>query len=111
MATSFSPTPILHSHNLAGHSRESHMQRSSTPPHTVRYTRTGRVSKATKGQRVHGCEECGKVCTGSFELTLHAVHFRHKKAFGLRPDGLGIPSYTSPLPLIGRTYLDDKVLT
>lgn len=35
-----------------------------TPPESsesIKYTRTGRVSKATKGQRVHHCEECGKV--------------------------------------------------
>ena len=35
-----------------------------TPPEgsvSVKYTRTGRVSKATKGQRIHHCEECGKV--------------------------------------------------
>jgi len=39
------------------------MHRSSTPPEgsSVRYTRTGRVSKATKGQRVHHCDECDKV--------------------------------------------------
>lgn len=42
------------------------MHCSSTPPEaaqpgTIKYTRTGRVSKATKGQRVHHCEECGKV--------------------------------------------------
>lgn len=38
--------------------------REMTPPEsagTIKYTRTGRVSKATKGQRVHNCEECGKV--------------------------------------------------
>ena len=40
------------------------MQRSSTPPEStgsIKYTRTGRVSKAAKGQRVHTCDECGKV--------------------------------------------------
>jgi len=49
-----------------GSSRESDMHRSSTPPDgsssgAIKYTRTGRVSKATKGQRVHQCDECGKV--------------------------------------------------
>ncbi|KAK3070104.1 hypothetical protein LTR53_011046, partial [Teratosphaeriaceae sp. CCFEE 6253] len=45
-----------------GSSRENEAMRSSTPPDhaSVRYTRTGRVSKANKGQRVHQCEECGK---------------------------------------------------
>lgn len=28
---------------------------------SIRYTRTGRVSKATKGQRVHQCHHCSKV--------------------------------------------------
>jgi hypothetical protein len=39
--------------------------RDMTPPPegsgSIKYTRTGRVSKATKGQRVHHCEDCGKV--------------------------------------------------
>ena len=38
--------------------------REMTPPEgagTIKYTRTGRVSKAAKGQRVHQCDECGKV--------------------------------------------------
>ena len=44
--------------------------RSSTPPEggSIRYTRTGRVSKATKGQRVHQCEECGKLYTRAEHL-------------------------------------------
>jgi hypothetical protein len=47
-----------------GSSRGSDMQRSPTPDETgaIKYTRTGRVSKATKGRRVHHCDECGKVC-------------------------------------------------
>ncbi|KAK6437320.1 hypothetical protein LTR95_006482 [Oleoguttula sp. CCFEE 5521] len=39
------------------------MERSTTPPDAVdgvRRTKTGRISKAIKGQRVHHCEECGK---------------------------------------------------
>ena len=38
--------------------------REMTPPessNTIKYTRTGRVSKAAKGQRVHHCDDCGKV--------------------------------------------------
>ena len=38
--------------------------RDMTPPEgtgSIKYTRTGRVSKATKGSRVHHCDECGKV--------------------------------------------------
>jgi hypothetical protein len=40
------------------------MPRSATSPEAsdvVRRTKTGRVSKAIKGQRVHYCDECGKV--------------------------------------------------
>jgi hypothetical protein len=42
------------------------LNRSSTPPDasgtgSVKYTRTGRISKAAKGQRIHHCDECGKV--------------------------------------------------
>ncbi|KAK5108335.1 hypothetical protein LTR62_008431 [Meristemomyces frigidus] len=49
------------------------MQRSSTPPEgsSVRYTRTGRVSKATKGQRVHRCDECDKTYTRAEHLRRH----------------------------------------
>ncbi|KAK4963481.1 hypothetical protein LTR10_001110 [Elasticomyces elasticus] len=56
-----------------GSSRENDMQRSSTPPEggSIRYTRTGRVSKATKGQRVHQCEECGKLYTRAEHLRRH----------------------------------------
>ena len=38
--------------------------REMTPPEgprPIKYTRTGRVSRANKGKRVHHCEECGKV--------------------------------------------------
>lgn len=41
--------------------RRGEMERSPSPAGSVRYTRTGRVSKAAKGQRVHACDECGKV--------------------------------------------------
>ncbi|KAK4981365.1 hypothetical protein LTR66_010048, partial [Elasticomyces elasticus] len=40
------------------------MQRSASPldqTGAVRYTKTGRVSKAAKGLRVHQCDDCGKV--------------------------------------------------
>ncbi|KAK5731086.1 hypothetical protein LTR15_001024 [Elasticomyces elasticus] len=58
-----------------GSSRENDMQRSSTPPEggSIRYTRTGRVSKATKGQRVHQCEECGKLYTRAEHLRLRTL--------------------------------------
>ena len=45
-------------------SPQSGSSRDMTPPESegaIKYTRTGRVSKATKGQRVHHCDECGKV--------------------------------------------------
>jgi hypothetical protein len=50
------------------------MNRSSTPPDTsstgsIKYTRTGRISKAAKGQRIHHCDECGKVSASSSGLT------------------------------------------
>jgi len=72
-----------------GSSRERDMQRSSTPPEssasTIRYTRTGRVSKASKGQRVHSCDECGKVCPhqcAADVLPLHAQIARNATSRG-----------------------------
>ena len=53
-----------HSPQRRNTSTESKMQRSASPvasASTVKYTRTGRVSKATKGQPIHHCEDCGKV--------------------------------------------------
>ena len=43
------------------------MQRSASPTQlspemsSVNYTRTGRISKAKKGLKVHNCDECGRV--------------------------------------------------
>ena len=40
------------------------MERSVSPSDAadrIRLTKTGRVSKASKGQRVHHCDECGRV--------------------------------------------------
>ena len=62
-----------------GSSRDTNeMHRSTTPPEasssgTIKYTRTGRVSKATKGQRVHHCEECGKVCCALLNASIPAT--------------------------------------
>ena len=56
-----SPTPRV----LTRGSPQRGSSREMTPPESsgsIKYTRTGRVSKATKGQRVHHCDECGKVC-------------------------------------------------
>jgi len=65
-----------------GSSRERDMQRSSTPPEssvsTIRYTRTGRVSKASKGQRVHSCDECGKVCPHQRSTIVLPIHARRR---------------------------------
>jgi hypothetical protein len=60
-------TPPMGRRTLTTSSPQRGSSRDLTPPEsagTIKYTRTGRVSKATKGQRVHHCEECGKV--GSF---------------------------------------------
>ncbi|RMY99521.1 hypothetical protein D0864_04026 [Hortaea werneckii] len=49
--------------------RRGEMERSPSPAGSVRYTRTGRVSKAAKGQRVHTCDECGKTYTRAEHLS------------------------------------------
>lgn len=55
--------PSIHRQRAASGSSRDTMISSGTPPNAtgLKYTRTGRVSKAFKGERVHGCDECGKV--------------------------------------------------
>lgn len=63
-------TPPMGRRTLTTSSPQRGSSRDLTPPEsagTIKYTRTGRVSKATKGQRVHHCDECGKV--GSCYIT------------------------------------------
>lgn len=47
----------------SGSSRDMMNRSTSSPgaPATLKFTKTGRVSKASKGERVHACEECDKV--------------------------------------------------
>ncbi|OQN97138.1 hypothetical protein B0A48_17235 [Cryoendolithus antarcticus] len=55
------------------------MERSTTPPEAidgVRRTKTGRISKAIKGQRVHHCEECGKTYTRAEHLRRHSTNHK-----------------------------------
>ncbi|KAF7188630.1 Zinc finger protein [Pseudocercospora fuligena] len=85
-----------------GSSRDTNeMHRSTTPPEasssgTIKYTRTGRVSKATKGQRVHHCEECGKTYTRAEHLRRHQQN--HKPgAFPCDVPGCGRSFYREDL--------------
>jgi len=86
-------TPSGRSPLKRGSSRESEMHRSSTPPEgsssgAVKYTRTGRVSKAAKGQRVHDCDECGKVSRthGIVSLSLSSsIQPRSRRTGLIRP--------------------------
>ncbi len=59
-ATSTARGSLMTSSPQPGSSREMSPPEGTGP---VKYTRTGRVSKATKGQRIHQCDECGKVCS------------------------------------------------
>ncbi|KAK3678959.1 hypothetical protein LTR78_001412 [Recurvomyces mirabilis] len=76
------------------------MQRSSTPPEgsSVRYTRTGRVSKATKGQRVHRCDECDKTYTRAEHLRRHKQN--HKPG-----------AFVCDIPGCGRSFYREDLLT
>ncbi|KAF2169137.1 hypothetical protein M409DRAFT_20364 [Zasmidium cellare ATCC 36951] len=87
---------------LRGSSRDTNeMQRSTTPPEAssadaIKYTRTGRVSKATKGHRVHHCEECGKTYTRAEHLRRHQQN--HKPgAFPCDYPGCGRSFYREDL--------------
>jgi hypothetical protein len=54
-------------HTGSSRGDSSTMQRSTSPTQlspemsSVNYTRTGRISKAKKGLKVHNCENCGRV--------------------------------------------------
>ncbi|KAI7086302.1 hypothetical protein KC356_g5118 [Hortaea werneckii] len=64
----------------------------------VRYTRTGRVSKASKGQRVHSCEKCGKTYTRAEHLRRHQQN--HKPG-----------AFPCDIPGCGRSFHRDDLLT
>ncbi|KAI7144294.1 hypothetical protein KC344_g5523 [Hortaea werneckii] len=74
------------------------MERPPSPVGLVRYTRTGRVSKASKGQRVHSCEECGKTYTRAEHLRRHQQN--HKPG-----------AFPCDIPGCGRSFHRDDLLT
>ncbi|KAI7350650.1 hypothetical protein KC354_g12733 [Hortaea werneckii] len=74
------------------------MERSPSPVGLVKYTRTGRVSKASKGQRVHSCEECGKTYTRAEHLRRHQQN--HKPG-----------AFPCDIPGCGRSFHRDDLLT
>ncbi|KAI7219439.1 hypothetical protein KC333_g2969 [Hortaea werneckii] len=74
------------------------MERSPSPAGSVRYTRTGRVSKAAKGQRVHACDECGKTYTRAEHLRRHQQN--HKPG-----------AFPCDIPGCGRSFHRDDLLT
>ncbi|KAI7158261.1 hypothetical protein KC349_g4991 [Hortaea werneckii] len=76
----------------------SEMKRSPSPAGSVRYTRTGRVSKAAKGQRVHACDECGKTYTRAEHLRRHQQN--HKPG-----------AFPCDIPGCGRSFHRDDLLT
>ncbi|KAI7051799.1 hypothetical protein KC362_g92 [Hortaea werneckii] len=84
----------------AGSSRDrrGEMERSPSPAGSVRYTRTGRVSKAAKGQRVHTCDECGKTYTRAEHLRRHQQN--HKPG-----------AFPCDIPGCGRSFHRDDLLT
>lgn len=52
------------------------MPRSVSPMDTAptKYTKTGRISKAKKGLKVHLCESCGKVCAYCFFYSVPIIN-------------------------------------
>ncbi|SMR44095.1 unnamed protein product [Zymoseptoria tritici ST99CH_3D1] len=63
---------------------------------SIKYTRTGRVSKAAKGQRIHHCDECGKTYTRAEHLRRHQQN--HKPgAFPCDVEGCGRSFYREDL--------------
>ncbi|KAK4627371.1 hypothetical protein CLAFUR0_04680 [Fulvia fulva] len=94
---------LIRPQGLRGSSRDTaDMYRSSTPPErsnsgSIKYTRTGRVSKATKGQRIHHCEECGKTYTRAEHLRRHQQN--HKPG-----------AYPCDWPSCGRSFYREDLL-
>lgn len=84
------------------------MQRSTSPSgsSSIKLTKTGRVSKATKGQRVHHCEDCGKTYTRNEHLRRHQQN--HKPgAFPCDIPGCGRSFYREDLLLRHKTRHSD----
>ncbi|EMC92099.1 hypothetical protein BAUCODRAFT_27452 [Baudoinia panamericana UAMH 10762] len=79
--------------------REAEMQRSASPQDSsIRYTRTGRVSRASKGQRVHDCKACGKIYTRAEHLRRHEQN--HKPG-----------AFLCDVPRCGRSFYREDLLT
>lgn len=76
------------------------MQRSTSPSGSsnIKLTKTGRVSKATKGQRVHHCEDCGKTYTRNEHLRRHQQN--HKPG-----------AFPCDIPGCGRSFYREDLLT
>lgn len=77
------------------------MQRSTSPTQmspdsSVHYTRTGRISKAKKGLKVHHCD-CGRVSDVQSFLLPRLLYTRCV-AFPRSPIVYNASSYTTPLP-------------
>lgn len=72
-SSELSNAPIAARRPLTRNSPQQGSSREMTPSdglEAIKYTRTGRVSRANKGKRVHQCEECGKVsCPRSYLMT------------------------------------------
>lgn len=99
--------PSERSPTRRGSSRESDMHRSSTPPEgsssgTIKYTRTGRVSKATKGQRVHHCDECGKVSCA--RRCCRCLIYTCRRPFLYSDMLVGLSLLFAPLASLSRLY-------
>ncbi|EME46246.1 hypothetical protein DOTSEDRAFT_22343 [Dothistroma septosporum NZE10] len=94
---------LIRPQGLRASSRDTaEMHRSSTPPGasslgTTKYTKTGRISKAAKGQRVHHCEECGKTYTRAEHLRRHQQN--HKPG-----------AYPCDWPSCGRSFYREDLL-
>ncbi|KAF1941108.1 hypothetical protein EJ02DRAFT_512628 [Clathrospora elynae] len=75
-------------------------QRSTTSPtnmashlSSVHYTRTGRISKAKKGRKVHDCEHCGRSYTRAEHLRRHQRNHAQDDALVCEFPNCGKPFY------------------
>jgi hypothetical protein len=80
----------------------------SSQSSSIHYTRTGRISKAKKGLKVHNCENCGRVSPNIYIL-LPAPECRRIVVYGSQllhstSSQLNVSARSLPIPIMSAVY-------